>query len=380
MCIQLERGQFVAGYDEKRVEHGLFIIARDLERSLAAVIRTKEFKKPIQLTLGPALTVKGRIIDPNGTGIPAARVSLCIDFAHCLSKIGAEVLADAQGRFVFHAIPSKQGAFDYRISAHAAGFGPETYDRISIEGEAGTTTDVRAVQLMPANLSISGTVVDANGLPVARVPIFLHGTDGSDQPDKSTATNEKGQFAIKRICKGPLRLQANFSSSPGGAGHLAANGGDKDVKIVLGQDRVHTPYVSLVGSPLRELKRFKVELPPPDIDDKMILVCFFDMNQRPSRNCIIQLAKQAEQLKQIGVTVVAVQASEVDENALNEWVKDYNIPFPVGMVQGDEEKTRFTWGVRSLPWLILTDKQHVVTAEGFTLTELNEKLSSNSKN
>ncbi|MHC4489383.1 MAG: hypothetical protein ACYS9C_12915 [Planctomycetota bacterium] len=44
------------------------------------------------------------------------------------------------------------------------------------------------------------------------------------------------------------------------------------------------------------------------------------------------------------------------------------------------EKTRFTWGIQALPWLILTDKQHVVTAEGFTLTELNEKLSSNSKN
>ncbi len=104
------------------------------------------------------------------------------------------------------------------------------------------------------------------------------------------------------------------------------------------------------------------------------------MEQRPSRHCIIQLAKQAEQFKLKGVTVVAVQVSKVDEKNLNEWVKKYNIPFPVGIIQADEEKTRFTWGVRSLPWLILTDKQHAVTAEGFTLTELNEKLSSNSKN
>lgn len=98
------------------------------------------------------------------------------------------------------------------------------------------------------------------------------------------------------------------------------------------------------------------------------------MNQRPSRRCIIQLAKQAQQLKQEGVSVVTVQASKVDENTLNQWVKNYKIPFPVGMVQGDVEKIRFDWGVRSLPWIILIDKNHIVAAEGFGLNELNEKI------
>jgi hypothetical protein len=44
------------------------------------------------------------------------------------------------------------------------------------------------------------------------------------------------------------------------------------------------------------------------------------------------------------------------------------------MIQGDEEKTKFNWGVKSLPWLILTDKEHVVTAEGFSVNKLNEKI------
>jgi len=47
------------------------------------------------------------------------------------------------------------------------------------------------------------------------------------------------------------------------------------------------------------------------------------------------------------------------------------------MIQADEEKARFTWGVRSLPWLILTDKRHVVTAEGFALGELEDKTRQN---
>jgi peroxiredoxin len=106
----------------------------------------------------------------------------------------------------------------------------------------------------------------------------------------------------------------------------------------------------------------------------MILVCFWDMEQRPSRNCIMQLAKQAEQLKEKGVTIVAIQSTNVDEAALNEWIKKYNIPFAVGMVAGEEEKTRFEWGVKSLPWLILTDRQHIVRAEAFGLAELDEKI------
>lgn len=131
---------------------------------------------------------------------------------------------------------------------------------------------------------------------------------------------------------------------------------------------------SLVGKPLPELKDLKIELSPADAGDKMILVCFWDMEQRPSRNCIIRLAKQAEQLKQRGVTIVAIQASKIDENAFSQWVKKNNIPSPVGMVQGNVGKTRFDWSVKSLLWMILTDREHIVRAEGFSLAELDKKI------
>jgi len=145
------------------------------------------------------------------------------------------------------------------------------------------------------------------------------------------------------------------------------------VRGIAGIDLPKEPP-SLLGKPLPQLKDFNLKLDADKTKDKMILVCFFDMQQRPSRNCIMRLAKQAEQLKQKGVAVVAIQASKVDENELNQWTKNYNIPFPVGMVQGDGEKTKFDWGVKSLPWLILTDMEHIVRAEDFGLNELNEKI------
>ncbi|HIJ67346.1 MAG TPA: redoxin domain-containing protein [Planctomycetes bacterium] len=369
-------GKFSGGYDEERAGQDIFVMARDPERSLAALIQTKELKKPVELTLGPALTVKGQITDPNGIGIPAARVSLCIDFARCLSQLGREVLTNSQGYYAFNAIPPKHSDFNYRVSVYAAGFGPKEYDRISIEGKPGATTEVQAIELVPANVSISGSVVDANGLPAAQVPILLHGADSFDQPDKSAVTDKDGRFVIHRICKGPLRLQANFSSSPGGAGFLYAQGGNQNIKIVLGQKGAHRSQILLVGNPLPELKDLGIKLSTADIEGKRILVCFFDMEQRPSRHCMIQLSKQAEQLKSKGVTTIAVQASKINQEDLNQWVKKYNIPFPVGMIQGDIEKIRSKWGVKSLPWLILTmtDSKHIIQAEGFGIAEIGDIL------
>ncbi len=363
------RFEFEIGFDQSRPCKCLF--ARYVERNLAAIIDVKDNSKPMKVTLKPALSIAGQITDANGVGIPTARFSLCMHLNNYVSEVGSEVLADDKGKYQMRAIPPEQSGFLYRILVNASGYGRKHLERISITGEPGTPMEMK-IMLQPADQSISGVLVNAEGKPAARVPIFLH---GKDQPEKSTATDNNGRFTIKRICKGRLRLQANFSSSPGGAGFLEAQGGDKNVKIILGQRLVHTKYFSLIGKPLPELKDLKVDLSPADTDDKMLLVCFWDMEQRPSRNCIIRLAKQAEQLKQRGVTVVVIQASKVDENKLNDWVKKYKIPFAVGIVQGDVEKTRFTWGVRSLPWLILTNRKHIVLAEGFALTEIDEKIS-----
>ena len=153
---------------------------------------------------------------------------------------------------------------------------------------------------------------------------------------------------------------------------------DHRIKKVYRYDGVlpDAPLVpkSVMGKQLPGFKDIGVVSAPPDANDKAILVCFFDQNQRPSRNCVTELVKQAEELKQKGVTVVAVQASKIDQSELDVWVKTNKIPFPIGMIQRDEEKTRFNWGVKALPWLILTDKEHIVRAEGFSVGELDTKI------
>ena len=69
-----------------------------------------------------------------------------------------------------------------------------------------------------------------------------------------------------------------------------------------------------------------------------------------------------------------MQASKIDEETLNQWKQKNNVSFPVGMISSDAEKTRFAWGVQSLPWLLLTDAEHIVRAEGFAVNELGDKI------
>jgi hypothetical protein len=118
----------------------------------------------------------------------------------------------------------------------------------------------------------------------------------------------------------------------------------------------------------------QLKLPADQTTDRMLLVCFWDKDQRPSRHCIKGLLEQVAQLQARGVTVVTVHGSPVDESALKQWAAAARVTLPVGRVPEKPGATLSAWGVRGLPWLILTDCRHVVCADGFSLTELDTKV------
>ena len=107
---------------------------------------------------------------------------------------------------------------------------------------------------------------------------------------------------------------------------------------------------------------------------KKILVCFFDMDQRPSRFCVSQLAKRAEDLSNRGIVIVAIHARSVEKKELDDWLEQNQITLPVGIVEKGNDNFQSTWGAKSLPWLILTNEQHVIQAEGFSINELDKSI------
>jgi hypothetical protein len=211
---------------------------------------------------------------------------------------------------------------------------------------AGKDFKLDPFMLSIADESVSGLVVDANDKPISGA---LLRTDGRGQPNYNVRTDAEGKFTIDGVCPGNLRIYATVRGEILMRGYVRTYGGATNVRIVVTEKPspakrrfVPNSPPSLVGKTLPSLDNLNLRFDLDQVKDKTLLVCFWDMEQRPSRYCIRELAKRAEELKENSVTIVAVQASKVDENALNKWVKDYKIPFPVGMVQGDEEKTRFT--------------------------------------
>jgi hypothetical protein len=131
---------------------------------------------------------------------------------------------------------------------------------------------------------------------------------------------------------------------------------------------------NLVGKPLPECEDIAAGLVHGQAKNRRMLICFWDVQQRPSRHCLKSLAEKAVDFTDKGISVVCVHTSDVDEKTINKWMKDYNVPFAAKAITQDTEKTRFAWGVKSLPWLILTDRSHVVYAEGFGLDDLDTMI------
>ena len=103
---------------------------------------------------------------------------------------------------------------------------------------------------------------------------------------------------------------------------------------------------------------------------KPMLVCFWDMDQRPSRQYIEELEKQKEELQKKNLDVLIIHAGTKTEAEVKQWIQENQISFPCGIIEGDPYDTLLKWGARGLPWLVLTDKEHVITKAGFNIDEL----------
>ncbi len=360
-------------------------------------ITDTELAESTDLTLQPWATVKGKILvgkDP----IPNETVRLGFDLPPESSQpriyYDYRTATDDKGCFVFERVPPGQARISrmIRISDRRSGYSHST----SVEAKAGETVSItiggmgRPVTgkvLVPDYLNEKfdwqhtdyGLRVDSSEGPYRQIGFKIN-VDGTFRIDDvptgdyhfyvnafAPPSDPQG-FRGERI--GLLSQHFNIPEMPDGRSDEPLDLGVLELDVIGKSD--YAP--SLVGKPLPDLDGIKIDFTLAQAKGNMVLVCFFDMNQRPSRHCITQLAQQTKPLEEKGITILAVQASKSETNQLTEWVKQNNIPFPVGFIVGDEEKVRFDRGVKSMPWLMLTDKEHVVRAEGFGLDELERNV------
>jgi hypothetical protein len=132
---------------------------------------------------------------------------------------------------------------------------------------------------------------------------------------------------------------------------------------------------NLVGKALPGFDGIQIEGEAQALSGKALLLCFWDPSQRPSRHCLRLLADQAQQLGERGITLLAIRAGPADSQPASGSPVGLDDFCRRGAVEGDIEKVKFTWGVRSLSWLMLADREHIVRASGFSPAELGDQVS-----
>lgn len=352
------------------------VIVRDLRRNLAAAVELDEaITDALVVELAPGVALSGTVTDVEGKAIPNVKLSLTFwggEFGYSAPETARP---DPDGCYEIRALPP---GYRHSVNATADGYGSEYVSAHTGEAVDGRMT-LEPMILQVADLDIAGVVVDVEDKPVSGARVAC---EGRGQPRREVRTDKEGGFTLRNVCAGRIRVYANVRNGSSRLyGSVQTEGGATDIKIVVGPRDSNGRFIpakppSLTGKPLPPLKDLGAEPPASSYKDKIVLLCFFDMNQRPSRHCLSTLAKRAQDLKQRGVTIIGVQAAEADANALAQWLKEQGITVPVGSIKGDARKAAFAWGVQSLPWLILTDPQHTVRAEGFSMDEMAKHLKS----
>ena len=335
------------------------VVARDVSRNLAAAVDLEEDATNASVRLEPALTIVGLVNGPNGRGIDNAQAQAIFHSERMGSYLGAPVHADAVGRFEIKGLPAGR---QYSINASAKGFGQ---DQRNVPAAEAQTNRIELEQ-------IAGVVVDDDDKPVANASIHCM---GGKQPSLNVQSDAKGRFAMEKVCAGTIRLFAN--SPRGGYANTSAEGGDTNVVIRISTARMMSrrepSAARLKGKQLPDLAPLGLTAEQAPAE-KPLLAVLIDAEQRPSRRALRFLGEQAPAIKEKGVAVVVLHTGTMTDEDFATWKKEAALAFPIGSFKGGAEKARSAWGASALPWLILTDKAHVVAAEGFPLEELDAKL------
>lgn len=224
------RGQFRAA----TVFH---LVARHEPQNLAATVEIGRDTSWLVVKLQPCPVLAGRVMDAQGRGIGGAWVYVTLEVPDWgdTPLCEEQIPTDADGGFALRAVPPG-GSYTVHAAADAYGCGNAV---VSTETATDRPCEVGPLTLSPADLSVSGRVLDSTGNPVAQAMIYGW---GPGQPHKlNTQTDAEGRFTLGGVCAGRLHLRAD--AHLGGGKRLRAQGiaeaGATDIEI-----RTRDPFVS----------------------------------------------------------------------------------------------------------------------------------------
>ena len=201
-----------------------YLIARHLERKLAAFQELEETTTNLDVTLKPAMSVSGRVQDTKGKAVTNVMAYVMLHLENSSSTISRrqEIHSDEQGHIQAEALPMGER---YGLYVSAQGYGNAEQEMDAADPKA-DHYDFPPLVLKIADRKLAGHVLGTDGKPVAGVQVYMR---GEGQPNRNdAATDADGRFVYDGVCEGALTVSANFK---GASGQAQAMGGDTNVVI-----------------------------------------------------------------------------------------------------------------------------------------------------
>jgi len=357
------RGHFVVRWPSCNNEYPALLMGRHVGRGLAGVLQVEDGREEVRLQLLPGVRLRGRVKDEEGTPIVGARASLTAWGGRMGARLSdVEETTGTDGVFELFPLPLS-GKFSLNVKAKRYGRGDWQFHCEEAEGDVLTAPDV---VLRRADLSLSGVVVDQEESPVSDVHISMY---GAGQPYLTATTDGKGLFLLEGVCSGKITVRAYMKD--GRNGSVRTLGGATDLGIVLGNTRRVKPAVlpepvSLKGRRVPGIGALGLRGLSQSIGGKRLLLCFWNRDQRPSRQASRELTRLHVRLLARDIVVAGVELGAEDSEA-----GAPAPPFRVGRAEATEEALN-AWGIRGLPWLILVGEDRKVIVDGLGLGEVKQ--------
>ncbi|MDT8301301.1 MAG: carboxypeptidase regulatory-like domain-containing protein [Sedimentisphaerales bacterium] len=367
------------------------VVARDKKNNLAGYNYFYDAMRELRVVLRPGCSIIGRVTDDMGRGIAGANVNISLDRKDGIAHLDtAGTRTDSQGYYRLETVAPLKSSFRYDLSFDAVEFAPTRYT-LTEPMKPGEEVTIPNMQLVSLDAFISGVVLDENNNPVARQPVFVSSEAGGSHIGKGTSTDELGRFKFKRIPEGPVTLQSGFGQGSDAA-YIYAHSRD-NVPIKLGNHfKNYFPPSSLVGSQLPDLRVLEMGFDYKHFKNKKNLVVFIDYTKRPSQIAVNSLKRRQLDLRRSNVEIICIQVAPVDEEDFVAWKKENRISFPVYILPGQQgwdsknnplvlkqnpeimNTLRREWGVRSIPWTILTDENQKIVATGLSINRISSLI------
>ncbi len=357
------------------VQDEMYVIARDIGNNLAGSTSITVDSKVADITLAKGFSVKGKVVNEKSEPLEGARVSLSLmsnSWGCSFERTESKIKSDANGEFAVSCLPESH-RYSINISS-VKGYGSGNISCEADPGIIGRVIQLDNTILRIADMKISGQVVDEDGKGISNVNVYLY---GSGQPNEGKQTDEEGKFTFEAVCSGRANIQANYQSNGRHLyNHIETEGGAEDVVLVVSEQPSYGGFVprqpsSLLGKNLPDMTKYGIT----NLEaGKPVLLFFWDIQQRPSRYFIKQLAGKKEILETKGIHTVLVHNGQIDQEEIDKWLSDNSVPFESCILNKELDDAKFKLGLKGLPWLILADSELKVTAEGFTIDELEDQL------